>query len=99
MFGRGTDALPQTRIEGLRKGSFSDAYYFLMRAPWWVVLVLFSLGFLAVNALFGVGYLWVGGIANAQPGSFSDAFFFSVQTLGTIGYGGMSPSSFAAHLL
>ena len=34
-----------------------------------------------------------GGIANARPGSFADAFFFSVQTMATIGYGNMSPES------
>jgi len=42
---------------------------------------------------------WVGragtayGIANAAPGSFADAFFFSVQTMGTIGYGSMYPAT------
>jgi len=37
-------------------------------------------------------------IANARPGSFEDAFFFSVQTLATIGYGGMSPASRYGHI-
>jgi len=41
----------------------------------------------------------VGGVANARPGSFRDAFFFSVQTMATIGYGAMAPQSGIANLL
>ncbi|HET9751865.1 MAG TPA: ion channel, partial [Myxococcales bacterium] len=54
--------------------------------------------FLLVNAVFAVGFLFTGGIAGARAGSFADAFFFSVQTLGTIGYGAMHPQTLAAHL-
>jgi len=42
---------------------------------------------LNMAALFAFGYVAVGGIAGARPGSLADAFFFSVQTMGTIGYG------------
>jgi len=38
-------------------------------------------------------------VKGTQPGSFSDAFFFSVQTLATIGYGAMYPDSLASHIL
>jgi inward rectifier potassium channel len=38
-------------------------------------------------------------VANARPGSFADAFFFSAQTIGTIGYGAMYPRSTAANTL
>jgi hypothetical protein len=31
-------------------------------------------------------------IANARHGAFSDAFFFGVETISTIGYGQMSPT-------
>jgi inward rectifier potassium channel len=49
---------------------------------------------------FAFAYLGTGdGIQNARPGSFADAFFFSVQTLATIGYGGMLPHGLAANLL
>ena len=34
------------------------------------------------------------GIANAKPGSFIDAYFFSIQTLSTVGYGSMYPNTF-----
>jgi inward rectifier potassium channel len=40
-----------------------------------------------------------GGIANAAPGSFMDAFFFSVQTMATIGYGDMHPATVYTNFL
>ena len=40
--------------------------------------------FLALNAGFAALYLLTGGIKHARPGSFADAFYFSVQTMGTI---------------
>ena len=55
--------------------------------------------FLAVNLVFAVVYLAVGGIAHVRPGSFADAFFFSVQTLATLGYGEMHPVSLLANLI
>jgi len=46
------------------------------------------------------GYLAIGdGIEEARPGSFADAFFFSVQTMATIGYGKMAPRGLVANLL
>jgi inward rectifier potassium channel len=41
----------------------------------------------------------IGGVAHARDGSFLDAFFFSVQTIGTIGYGAMYPESTAAEAM
>ena len=40
-----------------------------------------------------------GAVTNVRPGSFEDAFYFSVQTLATIGYGGMAPASRYGHLI
>ena len=40
-----------------------------------------------------------GGVANARPGSFYDAFCFSVETMGTVGYGWMYPTSAAANAI
>ncbi len=55
--------------------------------------------FLFLNLVFAVAYAAVGGIAGAEPGSLADHFFFSVQTMGTIGYGVMHPRSAAAEAL
>src|SRR5438067_12899745 len=75
-----------------------DLYHVLLRAPWSFTLLAIAGLVLAVNLVFGLVFMWTGGVANARPGSFADAFFFSVQTVGTIGYGAMYPLSLAAHL-
>src|SRR4029077_8819838 len=62
-------------------------------------LGVIALGYLVANALYAVAYELVGGIENAKVGSFGDAFFFSVQTMGTIGYGAMYPKTLAANML
>ncbi|HVP60148.1 MAG TPA: ion channel [Myxococcaceae bacterium] len=84
-------------LVGLRRSTFSDVYYFLIASKWRVVLAIYGGGYLLVNALFALVYTWTGGVLNARSGSFSDAFFFSAETLGTIGYGVMAPHSLAAH--
>jgi inward rectifier potassium channel len=85
---------------GQREARFSDAYHWLLNTSRLnFALVLIGL-YLGVNLIFALAYLAVGdGIANARQGSFADAFFFSVQTMSTLGYGGMVPKSIAANLL
>jgi inward rectifier potassium channel len=74
-------------------------YHHLLRVPWWADLILVSALFLLLNFLFALAYASVGGIAGARPGSLADCFFFSVQTMGTIGYGVMHPLSSGAEAL
>lgn len=77
-----------------------DFYHFVMDARWSVVLAFIAVTYLLTNAIFAVLYLLGGdSLAAAEPGSFADAFFFSVQTLATIGYGAMAPKTFYAHVL
>jgi inward rectifier potassium channel len=64
-----------------------------------VTIGTISATFLVANTIFAFGYLVTGGVGHAQPGSFLDAFFFSVETMGTIGYGAMYPQSTAANVL
>src|SRR5215470_13831126 len=85
-------------LVGFRRATLSDLYYFLIAAKWRVVLAIYASAYLLLNVLFGLVYRWTGGIANARPGSFADAFFFSAETLGTIGYGVLAPVSRAAHV-
>lgn len=54
----------------------------------------------AVNIVFALLYLvQPGAIANARPGAFADAFFFSLETLATVGYGAMSPGTTYGHIV
>jgi len=78
---------------------FRDLYHALLQMRWWGALAVIASVYLGLNALFALAYLWTGGIANAAPGSFVDAFYFSVQTMGTIGYGWMYPTTHAANTL
>lgn len=77
---------------------FGDAYHELLRAPWWLTILLIAGLMLATDLIFALVFLWTGGVSGARPGSFRDAFFFSVETAGTIGYGSMYPVTTAAHL-
>src|SRR6266851_9168353 len=90
----------QTLAIGLRRPWFGDLYHFALRLPWWCFL-LGGLGlYLVANASFALLYLaQPGAIANARPGSFADAFFFSVQTIATLGYGVMAPATLYANLI
>lgn len=77
----------------------SDFYHMLLQWPWWVDLLGLAVIFLVINFLFALAYTAVGGIGGARPGSIADHFFFSVQTMGTIGYGVMHPLTAQAETL
>jgi inward rectifier potassium channel len=75
-----------------------DPYYWLMEIRWPAFVGAVVFVFLLINLGFGVFYALVPGtIANAAPGSLTDGFFFSVDTLATVGYGNMYPASRFGH--
>ncbi len=85
---------------GLQRQPGRDLYHHLLTASWRKLLGLVALGYLTVNAVFAGAYLSLGdAIENARPGRFWDAFFFSVQTMATIGYGKMAPRTLGANAL
>ena len=86
-------------VIGVPAPSLRDLYHALLRVPWWAAFAVIVGSYLALNAIFAVLYLWIGGVANARPGSLVDVFFFSVETMGTIGYGTMYPATTAANVL
>src|SRR5215471_18622714 len=91
--------LPPDEIEvlGAKSQILGDIYHGLIRAPWPAILVVVIAIYFFVNFVFAGVYLLVGGIEGVR--SFADAFFFSVETAGTIGYGAMHPVSRAAHVV
>jgi len=69
----------------------NDAYHFLLSASWTWITLLFAGMFLGTNLLFAF-ILWVGHANVTTAASFLDYFWFSVQSLATIGYGVLSPA-------
>ena len=75
-----------------------DLYYATMEMNWPSFIGLTALVFLLLNLLFGLLYAALpGAIGNMPPGSIADGFFFSVETLGTVGYGNMAPVTRLGH--
>lgn len=96
---RGGQAFRTRRI-GVPIRRFSDLYHFTLRVPYTVLLGSTFAGYVVSNMLFAMLYLIdPGGVNGARPGHFGDAFFFSVQTMSTIGFGSMAPNSWWAHLV
>src|SRR4051812_29604041 len=83
-------------IVGDRPKPTQDLYHLWLRTTWPRALLLIAGTYLVVNALFALLYLEVGGVANSR-GDFFDSLFFSIETMGTIGYGEMTPVTRAAH--
>jgi inward rectifier potassium channel len=95
---------PQGRINivrtGVRNGFFGDLYHFLLVSSWLRLVGLLAAAYVVANTLFAVAYLLEGhSLEHAAAGSFSDAFFFSVQTMATIGYGYIIPRTLFANIL
>ena len=80
---------------------WKDPYYLMLTIPWpgffAITVGMYGLANAIAALLFLLG--GEGTILNAESGSFADAFFFSVQTSASIGYGVMSPGTPYAHLL
>lgn len=89
-----------TLAVGLPRPWFGDLYHWLLQLSWPRFLLLGATMYLTANMLFALLYLaQPGAIGNARPGVFSDAFFFSVETIATIGYGSVYPATFYANLI
>jgi inward rectifier potassium channel len=89
----------EIRVVGGRHAPLRDFYHALLRLPWWATIAAIAAAFLLANAVFAVVFAAIGGVTHAGPSSFRDDFFFSVQTMGTIGYGAMYPESTAANVV
>jgi inward rectifier potassium channel len=80
--------------------SFRDIYVFLLTVGWGWFLLGSGLLYLGINFVFaGLYVLQPGSISSAHHGDFADSFFFSVQTIATIGYGVMAPVTMYANIL
>jgi len=91
---------PQIRAVGQKRELHGDLYHAVLGQSWLGLTSIVFAGFILGNLLFCLAYWLVpGSITNAKPGSLVDAFFFSVETMATIGYGEMSPANNYAHVV
>jgi inward rectifier potassium channel len=86
--------------EGIARPIFHDLFHHFMTVSWPRLFATLALFFLVFDLLFGFFYyLAPGCIANLNPAGFAGDFFFSVETLATVGYGEMHPETFYGHLI
>lgn len=85
-----------------RRGSSStlatDAYHFMRTASWPRVLLTFAALFLVANLAFAI-VLYAGGARILNATGFLDYYWFSVQSMATIGYGYLSPVDHLANAI
>src|ERR1700722_385602 len=88
------------RKRGVSRFDLRDPYHLAVTLSWPQFLATLLLFYLLVNVVFAT-FFWLapGSIANAGSYSFPDAFFFSIETLATVGYGEMYPATPYGHVI
>jgi inward rectifier potassium channel len=82
------------------KWQWRDAYQWLLGLTWPQFAGVVAAVYVSINLLFATLYrLDPDAITGMRTGSFWDAFFFSVQTVATVGYGNMSPANLYGNIL
>lgn len=77
-----------------------DLYLYLVDGSWLRLIVALAILYTLANTVFaGLYLLEAGSIRGAEASGFAQAFFFSVQTLSTIGFGGLIPGSLYGNTL
>lgn len=85
---------------GLKATFGLDLYHRALTVRWRIFFAIAAVLFLLLNATFGL--IFQAGdhaIANQFPAGFLGAFFFSVETLATVGYGDMHPATIYGHVV
>jgi len=84
----------------VKKFDLRDTYHLILNLSWPGFAGLVFGIYLLINLAFAALYMLnAHAVAEMRPGSFFDAFFFSVETLATVGYGHMYPETFYGHLI
>lgn len=87
-------------VYGMPVQTWTDFYHFALTMRWPTFFASLAGLFMVLNTAFACLYqLGAAPIANQFPHGFMGAFFFSVETLATVGYGDMHPQTVYAHLV
>lgn len=90
----------QLKRVGVKSWYWSDLYHWMLALSWPQFFLFIGIGYLLTNLAFAAVYFAVpGSVANARPDSFIDVFFFSIETMATVGYGFMNPGTLFGHLV
>lgn len=85
-------------IRGLPLRPWHDLYHFFMNISWPRLFASYAGFFFLFNLLFAALYaLQPGSVANLNPRGYWGLYFFSVETLATVGYGDMHPQTNYGH--
>src|SRR5277367_3606190 len=86
--------------KGIRQFDLRDPYHLAVTLTWPQFLLAMVSLYLTVNVIFAVLYLAVpNALVVGHPATLSDAFFFSFETLATVGYGEIYPGSIYGHIV
>ncbi len=83
--------------KGVSSFDWADPYGMAVRLTWPRFLASILLVYVAFTASSPSPIPWAPSVANSRPGVFTDHFFFSLETLATVGYGEMYPATFYGH--
>lgn len=87
------------KINAARR-EWRDGYHWILSLSWPRFVAFILAVYVALNLIFATAFM-LGGpcIGEMTPGSFPAAFFFSVETLATVGYGHMYPATTYGHIV
>lgn len=85
---------------GAKRYDFSDPYHLALTVRWPTFVLAVFIFYGLITSIFAALYLaQPNSITGAHAGSVGDAFFFSIETLATVGYGEMAPADLYGHLV
>src|SRR5215469_8145444 len=86
--------------KGVSRFDLRDPYHLAIALTWPQFLASLLILYLFMNVIFAILFWLVpGSVGHARPGSFLDVFFFSIETVATVGYGEMYPATLYGHLI
>lgn len=87
------------KINAASRG-WRDSYHWVLSLSWPRFALFLFASYVVINLIFATLYvLRAGCIADLTPGSYPEAFFFSVETLATVGYGHNFPATLYGHVI
>jgi inward rectifier potassium channel len=87
------------KINAASRG-WRDSYHWVLSLSWPRFALFLFASYIVINLIFATLYvLGRNCIADLTPGSYPEAFFFSVETLATVGYGHNFPANLYGHII